>query len=230
MDVSRNPDDQVPDPPNGHVLSHASQFLPFLAESIEDELVFLSHTLDGVIQYVSPSASKVLGRAAEDCIGKSITELFSGAIVNAPLSQFPSDAAFVSGTCEMVGKGMIPINLKYFRCLLKNDGKETADRGPIGFVACFFRVARPVEAIQSAQSDFDKDILARVALLSAVERQVVEMVVDGNMNKKMASTLEVAVRTIESRRARAMAKLQTRSLSELVQFWMHVRRLESSGD
>ena len=67
----------------------------------------------------------------------------------------------------------------------------------------------------------------RVNSLTPVEFQVIDMVVDGNMNKTMALTLGVAVRTIESRRARAMAKLETKTLSELVQSWVHVRRIKA---
>lgn len=230
MDVSPTPDDQVPDPPSSHVLSQANLFLPLLAGALEEDVVFFSHDLSGVVQYLSPSASRVLFREPADCVGKPIGDLLSSSPNNAPLSSYTIDSRFVSGNCEMVGKGMVPVKLRYFRCLLASDAANSHGRGPIGFVGCLHAAPRPLADSQSAENEFDKDVLARVALLSAVERQVVEMVVDGNMNKKMASTLEVAVRTIESRRARAMAKLQTRSLSELVQFWMHVRRLESSGD
>ncbi len=43
----------------------------------------------------------------------------------------------------------------------------------------------------------------------------------------MAMILDVAVRTIESRRSRAMIKLQARSLSELVRNWIRVRQIEA---
>ena len=68
----------------------------------------------------------------------------------------------------------------------------------------------------------------RVVGLTEVERQVIDMVVDGNMNKEIAVLLEVAVRTVESRRSRAMMKLQSRTVSELVQKWVQVRHIEAS--
>lgn len=76
--------------------------------------------------------------------------------------------------------------------------------------------------------DEQKRLLDKAASLTPVERQVVELVVDGQMNKRIAAQLGVALRTIESRRSRAMAKLGVNSLSQLVQHWIQIRRLEGS--
>lgn len=56
--------------------------------------------------------------------------------------------------------------------------------------------------------------------LKSTEREVVELVVDGDMNRTMARKLHVAVRTIETRRAKAMAKLRVQSHSDLVKLWL----------
>jgi DNA-binding NarL/FixJ family response regulator len=84
-----------------------------------------------------------------------------------------------------------------------------------------------MDALLPVASPEDVELMQRVASLSDVERQVVELVVDGHMNKKMAAVLEVAVRTIESRRSRAMTKMKATSLSHLVQMWLRVRQIES---
>ena len=57
---------------------------------------------------------------------------------------------------------------------------------------------------------------ARLALLSAREREVLEALVAGLSNKMIARRLAVSPRTIENHRARIMDKMEAKSLSELV--------------
>ncbi len=52
--------------------------------------------------------------------------------------------------------------------------------------------------------------------LTARERSVLDGLLRGKPNKTIAHELGVSVRTVESHRARLMAKTQTRSLSELI--------------
>ena len=54
--------------------------------------------------------------------------------------------------------------------------------------------------------------------LTAREREVLTMVAQGYTNKEIGSTLDIAVKTVESHKANAMAKLEIRSRAELVRF------------
>jgi FixJ family two-component response regulator len=56
----------------------------------------------------------------------------------------------------------------------------------------------------------------RIAGLTSRERQVVEMVVEGNPNKQIAYVLGISQRTVETHRATAMKKVGARTLSELI--------------
>jgi two-component system CheB/CheR fusion protein len=56
----------------------------------------------------------------------------------------------------------------------------------------------------------------RIADLTSRERQVVDMVVDGNPNKQIAYVLGISQRTVETHRATAMKKLGARTFSELI--------------
>jgi len=98
---------------------------------------------------------------------------------------------------------------------------------PIGLTGIVRRLQDCSHGATELSEVDEKELMAKVATLSDVEERVIELVIDGTMNKKMAVILDVAVRTIESRRARAMAKLKTRTLSELVQLWVHVRRIRA---
>ncbi len=59
-------------------------------------------------------------------------------------------------------------------------------------------------------------IMARLALLTPREHEVLDFVVAGEPNRAIARKLEIARRTVEAHRARVMEKMQAKSLSQLV--------------
>lgn len=61
-----------------------------------------------------------------------------------------------------------------------------------------------------------REVLERLALLSAREREVVDGLVEGKANKVIAFDLDISPRTVEVYRANAMMKMQARTLSDLV--------------
>jgi two-component system response regulator TtrR len=56
----------------------------------------------------------------------------------------------------------------------------------------------------------------RLATLTAREREVMNLVVTGHSNKKIAAELQISIKTVEAHRAKIMSKLQVKSLAELV--------------
>jgi two-component system response regulator FixJ len=63
----------------------------------------------------------------------------------------------------------------------------------------------------------------RIALLTPREKEVLDCLVVGKLNKITAHDLGMSIRTVETHRARIMQKMQARSLSELVRMVMSVR-------
>ncbi len=60
------------------------------------------------------------------------------------------------------------------------------------------------------------EIEQRLARLTTREREVLEELVIGNLNKVIAYNLDISPRTVEIHRARAMEKMQARNLAHLV--------------
>ena len=65
-------------------------------------------------------------------------------------------------------------------------------------------------------------IQARIDSLSQREREVLDGLIEGKANKVIAFDLDISARTVEVYRANVMAKMQARSLSELVRMVMLV--------
>jgi RNA polymerase sigma factor (sigma-70 family) len=62
-----------------------------------------------------------------------------------------------------------------------------------------------------------REICERLAQLTQREREVLELVVAGRMNREIAEQLDISIKTVEAHRSRIMGKLEVHSLAELVQ-------------
>jgi two-component system, LuxR family, response regulator FixJ len=60
----------------------------------------------------------------------------------------------------------------------------------------------------------------RLSTLSPGERQVLDLILEGKMNKEIATDLGLSTRTIEDRRAKLMKKMNAQCVAELVQLVM----------
>jgi len=81
----------------------------------------------------------------------------------------------------------------------------------------------------SVHEEERKDIDARLAQLTARERQVLDGLVAGQPNKVIAHELGISPRTVEIYRANVMTKMQANSLSELVRMALVTGALRSGG-
>lgn len=97
---------------------------------------------------------------------------------------------------------------------------EAMKAGAIDFIEKPFDEQAILDAVRTAleQTDdaVDSELAGRLASLSERERQVLEGLVAGQANKVIAATLGISPRTVEVYRANLMAKMQAKSLSELI--------------
>ena len=80
----------------------------------------------------------------------------------------------------------------------------------------------------SVHEEERKEIDARLAQLTARERQVLDGLVAGQPNKVIAHELGISPRTVEIYRANVMTKMQANSLSELVRMALVTGALRSA--
>jgi FixJ family two-component response regulator len=60
------------------------------------------------------------------------------------------------------------------------------------------------------------EILQRLGQLSPREREVMDHVIEGRLNKQIAASLNIGVKTVKVHRGRVMSKMQVRSVAQLV--------------
>ncbi|MEZ6197825.1 MAG: response regulator transcription factor [Planctomycetota bacterium] len=75
----------------------------------------------------------------------------------------------------------------------------------------------------------ESDIRAHLESLSPREREVMDFVVGGCLNKQIATKLDLSIKTVEVHRSRVMQKMEARSLADLVRMAMRVG-IEGRGD
>jgi FixJ family two-component response regulator len=72
------------------------------------------------------------------------------------------------------------------------------------------------DAAARAAADKQKSVNSRLSRLTPRERQVLDHVVLGSLNKQIAATLGTVEKTIKVHRGRMMTKMEVRSVAELV--------------
>jgi FixJ family two-component response regulator len=88
---------------------------------------------------------------------------------------------------------------------------------PVERETLFAAVAQAVEvdAVQRAARSTHSELLGRYAQLTAREREVLDLIVAGKLNKQIAGDLGIAERTVKAQRAQVMVKLGATNAAEL---------------
>jgi len=73
------------------------------------------------------------------------------------------------------------------------------------------------DAAQRREHARKTSVAARLARLTAREREIMDFVIAGKMNKTMADELFISIKTVEAHRAKVMQKLGVDSVAALVQ-------------
>ncbi|KTC78822.1 response regulator transcription factor [Legionella cherrii] len=75
---------------------------------------------------------------------------------------------------------------------------------------------RCLKKIKSNMTLSQTDFRERMNSLTKREKQVMHLVVEGNLNKQIAYELNISISTVEVHRANVMRKMQVKSLAELI--------------
>lgn len=110
--------------------------------------------------------------------------------------------------------------------------------GAIDFIEKPFDYRRIVELVRDglrrdaesrARREQDRARAGRLATLTQREREVLDRVIAGKVNRLIAEELAISIKTVEAHRAHIMEKLAVDSVAELVQATLGLRRAERPG-
>ena len=109
---------------------------------------------------------------------------------------------------------------------------EAIKRGAFDFIEKPFSETKLMAIIERAlEEDARKagagatqsGIAQRLARLSPREKEVLDLVIAGKMNKTIADAMNISIKTVEAHRAKVMDKMGAKSLAELVQLVMQAK-------
>ncbi|NIP72958.1 MAG: response regulator transcription factor [Gammaproteobacteria bacterium] len=119
----------------------------------------------------------------------------------------------------MTGHGDIPMAVRAMKA-----GALDFIEKPFDNQLLLNRIAQALEEAADERERWQAAMEAAELLdrLTPRERETMDLLVEGKLNKQIAADLGISVRTVEAHRAKIMEKLDARSLSDLVRLSMHV--------
>ena len=187
-------------------------------EAVRNSLAFLL-TSAGFAVRVHQSATDFLAVAPNVTNGCLITDLRMPDIDGLALLHRLKAAGAMLPAIMVTGHGDIQMAVE----AMKNGAIDFIEK-PFSDDVLIDSITRAVEraAEQTRSSAAIEQVKQRIATLSDRERQVLRGVVAGQPNKVIANELGISPRTVEVYRAGLMAKMQARSLPELVRMAMDI--------
>jgi FixJ family two-component response regulator len=122
-------------------------------------------------------------------------------------------------TIVMTGHGDVPMAVEAFRKGAVDFVQKPLDDDYM-LARVDFCLARDRNRRRKALHE--RDVAARLAALSAREREVLDCVVQGKLNKQIADILDISIKTVEVHRSRVMEKMRVGTVAELVRLCLEV--------
>lgn len=207
------------------LLTQAGNWLPLLACGEGAELFFFTLDLDRKLRYLSESAWSIGRIRSDQWMHQSLQSFLTDHSWNASMANPDSDlepGKVHRMKIEVWDFERSRVKLETWRKLILWQDE------PIGIVGMARRFHDPIPS-ESVNGTIDPlKIRRQLETLTDREIQVVELVVQGELNKSIAKKLDIAMRTVEARRSKAMAKLGCLRLSDLIRFWILAKETPQS--
>ena len=181
-------------------------------EAVRESLTFLLQSA-GLIVKSYASGQDFLKVAADIGIGCVLTDVRMPDIDGLALQRLLAEKKISIPVIVMTGHADVPIAVQALKA-----GAVDFLVKPFDDEALLTALTRAMEISHHAHAEAEEhsELLRKLDILTAREKQVLAGLVVGNPNKVIANELGTSPRTIEVHRARVMEKMGAQSLSELV--------------
>jgi two-component system response regulator FixJ len=194
-------------------------------EALRDSLEFLFQAADLPVRLYE-SASAFLRDAPEGVAGCIVTDVRMPDMSGLDLLREVKRRGLELPVIVITGHGDIPLAVEAMQAGAQDFlEKPFDDERLLGLV----RKALEREAETQPQREEQAAARARLARLSQRERQVLERLVQGQLNKTIAWELGISARTVEVYRAKLMAKMEAAAFADLVRMALLAREPEAGG-
>lgn len=190
-------------------------------EAVRQSLAFLLGSAGLAVRLYDSAASFLAGLSSVSG-GCLITDIRMPGMSGLELLHALKAKACRLPTIVITGHGDVPLAV------------EAMKAGAIDFIEKPFDQEVLLSAVKTAlersgggASEEERIVAAKLASLSARERQVLEGLIEGHSNKAIARDLGISPRTVEVYRANLMTKMEAGSLSELIR--MALRAESATG-
>ena len=166
------------------------------------------------------SAKDFLNELADDTPGCLVLDLLMPEMTGLDLQLELARIGQARPIVFLSGEGDVPTSVRAMKC-----GAVDFLTKPVESRTLLDAVRRAMErdVSERAAARHVRDVRKRFSSLTAREREVLDGVVAGLLNKQIAAQLGIVEKTVKVHRARAVAKMRARSTAELV------RMVESLG-
>lgn len=192
-------------------------------EALRDSLAFLFASR-AIATRTWPSAEGFLAAWPQSDCGCIILDVrmegMSGPQLLEALVQIEGSAAVLPPVIFLTGHADVPLAVSS----LKGGAFDFLEK-PFNDNQIVDLALRAVELHQSRteESSTRAGLAARLATLSEREREVMALILDGQLNKQIADRLGIATRTVEVHRARVLQKTGARNSVELARIWARLQ-------
>lgn len=180
-------------------------------ESVRDSLAYL-FDMAGMPARIHDSAEAFLG--AVDALGGGcvVTDVRMPGMSGIDLLKELKARRLALPVIVITGHGDVPLAVEAMR-----EGAFDFLEKPFDDEHLLESVRRALaEAAAEPKSDEQRQVRARLARLSGRERQVLDRLVAGHLNKTIAHDLDISIRTVEVYRAKVMEKMEAAAFADLV--------------
>jgi FixJ family two-component response regulator len=159
------------------------------------------------------SAEEFLGALEEDAAGCAILDVAMPGLDGLALQETLASRGIDLPVLFLTGRGDIPMSVRAMKA-----GASDFLTKPVNGKALIAAVRRALEkgrSVGQARQE-DSEMRRRLASLTPRQRDVLEGVVAGRLNKQIAADLGIAEKTVKIHRGRVMSKMAAGSVAELV--------------
>jgi FixJ family two-component response regulator len=180
--------------------------------SVRQGLTRLLESADWAVEAFA-SAAEFLDEVRSEALGCILLDVSMPDMTGPELHERLRASGYTLPVIYLSGRGTVAIGVHAMRVGAYDFLEKPVDDAAL--LAAIEDAMARYEQVRNRESHLH-DVRQRLARLSPREREVMDQVILGRLNKQIASDLDIGVKTVKVHRGRVMSKMRVHSVAELV--------------